>query len=98
LEKYMVTKARIEGVLVLAKLSRLYQSSRGRHGLPAHYTGKEEEMKKLIVALALCLAVAIPSFGVEHVITHSAKVAAKDSYKSAKDSVKETGKFLKFVF
>lgn len=60
--------------------------------------GKEEEMKRLMFVLALCLAVAIPSFGVEHVITHSAKVAAKDSYKAAKYSVKETGKFLKVVF
>jgi uncharacterized GH25 family protein len=55
-------------------------------------------MKRLLVVLAFCLAVSAPSFGAEHVVTHSAKVAGKDTYKAAKYSVKKTGKFLKFVF
>lgn len=55
-------------------------------------------MKKLIAVLAFCLAVSGPSFGAEHLVSHSAKVVGKDSYKATKYSVKETGKFLKFVF
>lgn len=55
-------------------------------------------MKKLIAALALCLAVSAASFGAEHVVTHSAKAAGKGTYKAAKVSVKETGKVLKFLF
>jgi hypothetical protein len=55
-------------------------------------------MKKLIVILALCLAVSAPSFGAEHVVTRSAKAVGKGSYKVAKASVKDTGKFLKFLF
>jgi hypothetical protein len=59
---------------------------------------KDEDMKRLMVVVAVCLAVSVPSFAAEHVVTHSAKVAGKDTYKAAKYSVKETGKFLKFVF
>jgi uncharacterized GH25 family protein len=55
-------------------------------------------MKKLLALLAVCLAVSVPSFGAEHLVSRSAKVAGKDSYKAAKYSVKETGKFLKFMF
>lgn len=55
-------------------------------------------MKKLIAELALCLAVSVPSFGAEHVVTGSAKAAGKGTYKAAKVSVKETGKALKFLF
>jgi hypothetical protein len=60
--------------------------------------GKDEEMKKLMVVLVLCLAASVPSVAAEHVVAHSAKVVSKDSYKAAKYSVKKTGKFLKFVF
>ena len=55
-------------------------------------------MKRLMVVLAFCLAASIPSFGAEHVVTHSAEVAGKDTYKATKYSVRETGKFLKLVF
>ena len=47
-------------------------------------------MKKLIALVALSLCTAAPSFGAEHVLTHSGKVAAKDSYKAAKFSAKAT--------
>jgi hypothetical protein len=55
-------------------------------------------MKKLIAVFALCLAASVPSFGADHVITHSAKAVGKSTYKAAKYSAKETGKFLKFLF
>ena len=55
-------------------------------------------MKKVIAVLAFCLAVGGASFGAEHVVTHSAKVAAKGSYKAAKGSVKGAGKALKLMF
>ena len=55
-------------------------------------------MKKLIAVLAFCLAVGGASLGAEHVVTRSAKVAAKGSYKAAKVTVKGTGKALKLMF
>ena len=55
-------------------------------------------MKKLIAVLALCLAASVPSFGVEHVVTRSAKAVGKGTYKAAKVSVKGTVKFVKFMF
>ena len=59
-------------------------------------------MKKVIALVVLSLCMSAPSFGAEHVVTHSAKVAGKESYKAARYSAKETGKagkaFLKFVF
>jgi len=59
-------------------------------------------MKKLIALGALSLCMATPSFGAEHLVTHSAKDAGKDTYKAMAYSAKETGKagkaFLKFVF
>ena len=61
-------------------------------------THKGDVMKKLIAALAFCLAVGGASFGAEHVVTRSAKVAAKGSYKAAKVTVKGTGKALKLMF
>jgi hypothetical protein len=54
-------------------------------------------MKKLIAVLALCLAVGGASFGAEHVVTHSAKVAGKGTYKVTKATVKGTGKVLKHM-
>lgn len=69
-----------------------------QRGLHAEDLGEEKEMKKLMTVLALCLAVSVPSFGAEHVVTRSAKAAGKDSYKAVKYSVKETGKALKFLF
>jgi hypothetical protein len=47
-------------------------------------------MKKLIAVLAFCLA--------ERVVTHSAKVASKGTYKATKATVKGTGKVLKHMF
>lgn len=52
-------------------------------------------MRKLVAMLALCLTVSVPSFGAEHVVSHSAKAAAKDSYKAAKYSAKATDKAVK---
>jgi uncharacterized GH25 family protein len=63
---------------------------------------KGGNMKKFFALVVLSLCVSAPSFAAEHVISHSAKVAGKDSYKAAKFSAKETGKagekFLKLVF
>jgi hypothetical protein len=61
-------------------------------------THKGDVMKKLIAVLAFCLAVGGASFGAEHVVTRSTKVAAKGSYKAAKVTVKGTGKALKLMF
>ncbi len=59
-------------------------------------------MKKVIALVVLSLCISAASFGAEHVVTHSAKVAGKETYKAAKYSAKESGKggkaFLKFVF
>ena len=59
-------------------------------------------MKRLITLGVLSLCMAIPSFGAEHVVTHSAKIASKDTYKAVACATKETGKagksFLKVVF
>ena len=59
-------------------------------------------MKKVIALVVLALSMAAPLFGAEHVVTHSAKVAGKDTYKAAKYSAKEAGKagkaILKFRF
>ena len=60
--------------------------------------GKDEEMKRLIAVVALCLSVSVPSFAAEHAVSRSVKTASKDTYKAAKTSVKETGKLFKFVF
>jgi len=54
-------------------------------------------MKKLIAVLVFCLAVGGPSFATTHVVTHSAKVAAKGTYKATKVTVKGTGKALKHL-
>ena len=59
-------------------------------------------MKKILTLVVLSLSISLPSFGAEHVVSHSAKVAGKDSYKAATLSAKETGKagkaFWKFAF
>jgi uncharacterized GH25 family protein len=54
-------------------------------------------MKKTVVLLALSLCMAAPSFAAEHVVTHSAKVVGKDSYKVAAVSAKDAGKAGKAV-
>ena len=54
-------------------------------------------MKKLIAVLAFCLAVGGASSGTEHVVTHTAKVASKGTYKVTKATVKGTGKVLKHL-
>jgi len=61
-------------------------------------TRKGDLMKKLIAVLAFCLALGGVSFGAEHVVTHSAKVAGKGTYKATKATVKGTGKVLKHMF
>jgi hypothetical protein len=59
-------------------------------------------MKKFFTLVVLSLSISLPSFAAEHVVSHSAKVAGKDSYKAATFSAKKAGKagkrFLKFVF
>jgi uncharacterized GH25 family protein len=54
-------------------------------------------MKKAFALVALSLCMAAPSFAAEHVVTHSAKVAGKDSYKVAAVSAKDAGKAAKAV-
>jgi len=61
-------------------------------------TRKGDVMKKLVAVLAFCLAVGGASFGAEHVVTHSAKVAVKGTYKATKATVKGPGKVLKVMF
>jgi len=59
-------------------------------------------MKKLMALAVLSLCISIPSFGAEHVVTHSAKIAGRDTYKAVTYSAKETGKagksFVKVIF
>jgi uncharacterized GH25 family protein len=59
-------------------------------------------MKKLFALVVLSLCMSASSFGAEHVVTHSAKVVAKDSYKAATVSAKEAGHaekaVVKFLF
>ena len=59
-------------------------------------------MKKLFALVVLALPLSIPSFGAEHVITRSARVAGKESYKAAKLSATkadDAGKaVVKFLF
>jgi len=45
-------------------------------------------MKKLIALVVLFLCMSAPSFGGEHLVSRSAKVAGNDSYKAAKFSAK----------
>ena len=75
----------------------LWNASYMRSTALSRTTPKGDVMKKLIAVLAFCLAVGGASFGSEHVVTRSAKVAAKGSYKAAKVTVKGTGKALKFM-
>jgi hypothetical protein len=76
----------------------LWNASYMRSTALSRTTRKGNVMKKLIAVLAFCLAVGGASFGAEHVVTRSAKVAAKGSYKAAKVTVKGTGKALKLMF
>jgi hypothetical protein len=75
----------------------LWNASYLRSAALSRTTHKGEVMKKLIAVLAFCLAVGGASFGAEHVVTHSAKVAGKGTYKVTKATVKGTGKALKFI-
>ena len=45
-------------------------------------------MKKLVVLVVLSLCMSAPSFGAEHLVTHSVKVVGNDSYKATKVSAK----------
>ena len=45
-------------------------------------------MKKLTALIVLSLCTSAHSFGAEHLLSHSSKVAADDSYKAAKFSAK----------
>jgi len=55
-------------------------------------------MKKLFALVVLSLSISLPSFGAEHVVSHSAKVAGKDSYKAAAFSAKGVGKAGKAIW
>jgi hypothetical protein len=59
-------------------------------------------MKKLISLFVFALCVSGPSFGAEHILTRSAKVIGKGSYKVTKTSLEGVGKgggsVVKFVF
>ena len=54
-------------------------------------------MKNVFALVALSLGMAAPSFAAEHVVTHSARVAGKDSYEVAAVSAKDAGKAAKAV-
>lgn len=58
--------------------------------------------KKLFALVVLAMCVSVPSFAAEHVVSHSVKVAGKETYKAATVSVKDTGKagkaVVKFLF
>jgi uncharacterized GH25 family protein len=58
-------------------------------------------MKKVISLVVFALCVSAPSFAAEHIVSHSAKVVGKDSYKVTKTSLQDLGKggdaVLKFV-
>jgi hypothetical protein len=60
------------------------------------------DMKKLISLCVFALCVSGPSFGAEHLLSRSAKVVGKDTYKVTKTSAEDAGKageaVLKFVF
>jgi hypothetical protein len=77
--------------------ARLWKASYMPSTARSRTTHKGEVMKKLIAVLAFCLALGGASFGAEHVVTHSAKVAAKGTYKATKATVKGTGKVLKHM-
>jgi hypothetical protein len=59
-------------------------------------------MKKLIGLIVFGTYVSAPSFGAEHILSRSAKVVGKDSYKVTKTSLADVGKggetVLKFAF
>ena len=76
----------------------LWNASYLRPAALSRTTHEGDVMKKLIAVLALCLAVGGASFGAEHVVTHSAKVAGKGTYKATKATVKGTGKVLQHMF
>ena len=45
-------------------------------------------MKKLVTLVVLSVCTSAPSFGTEHLLSHSTKIAADDSYKAAKFTAK----------
>ena len=45
-------------------------------------------MKKLVALVVLSLCMSAPSFGAVHLLSHSTKIAADDSYKAAKFTAK----------
>jgi hypothetical protein len=45
-------------------------------------------MKKLVALVVLSLCMSAPSFGTVHLLSHSTKIAADDSYKAAKFTAK----------
>jgi uncharacterized GH25 family protein len=49
-------------------------------------------MKKVSALVVLSLCMAVPSFGAEHVVTHTTKVVGKDSYRAVAISAKDVGK------
>ena len=55
-------------------------------------------MKKILTLVVLSLSISLPSFGAEHLVSHSAKVAGKDSYKAATFSAKKAGKAGKAIW
>jgi opacity protein-like surface antigen len=58
-------------------------------------------MKNILAVVALAVCMAVPSFASD-VIGHSAKVTGKETYKTAKVSLKDTAKagkaVVKFLF
>ena len=54
-------------------------------------------MKKSIALVVLSLCMSVPSFGARHIVSHSARAAGKETYKTARYSAKEAGKAGKAV-
>lgn len=54
-------------------------------------------MNRILASLILCLAVSIPSFGAEHVVTRSVKTVAHVSCKAAKDAAHASVAAVKFL-
>ena len=54
-------------------------------------------MKKLLTLAVLCMAMVSPSFGAEHLATHSVKFVGHKSYQAVKDVSHASFKVVKFL-
>ena len=61
-------------------------------------TKKGKQMRNLLALVVLCLSISAPSFGAEHLVGRSARLAGKESFKAAKFTAKSGETILKLVF